>query len=269
MYDLSQAPPPVSIGKLKFIQPNWPAPSNIHAFTSTRSGGVSAAPCDSLNLSVGGLGDPTAGLANRKLLKDALNIPSEPIWLAQTHTTLALDAGKHADKIQNADASFTNKINIACVVLTADCLPLLICNKQGTEVAIIHAGWRGLCNGIIENTLNSLISKPENLYIWLGPAISQANFEVGAEVRLQFMEHDKNAAQCFIPSPRLGHFMGDLYALAKLRLQKLGVPLMQVYGGDYCTFAQSELFFSYRRATQSENKGFGNLASLIWMDKDI
>lgn len=263
--DLNDSPPPIAQGNIKVIKPTWRAPMNVHGFTSTRIGGISPSPFNGLNLSITGADAKNNAIANRIILRQALVLPSEPVWLSQTHTTNVIDAyltQRMNMGVQNADASFSNEPNIVCAVLTADCLPVLITNLEGTEVASIHAGWRGLCDGIIENTISALKSTPENILVWLGPAISPLAFEVGPEVRAQFIAQDATCIDCFEVSARQkGHFMADLYAIARRRLLRIGIQTLHISGGDYCTYTQKNWFFSYRR----DGKAFGNLASVIWM----
>lgn len=232
------------------LQPHWPAPANIRAYTTLRTQGD----LSQFHAVRNGLYDIQK---NRDLIKQELKLPCQPIWLNQSHTTIAIPAlFENTDK--NADAGYTDQPNSVCVALTADCLPILLCHRDGTHVAAIHAGWRGLGAGIIESTLKALNVNPEDLLVWLGPAISQANYEVGEEVRELFISHDSEAAQAFIPSPE-GRWLADLYQLARMRLTQQGVTA--IYGGNYCTFADPERFYSFRR-----DKGYyGNMATLIWM----
>lgn len=242
-----------------FIPANWPAPDRIKAGTSLRSGGVSEAPYDQLNLG-DHVGDSEKNvIANREIIASHLNLPDQPIWIQQIHGTKAVEA-RLENLYQEADASFTDKAGTVCVVLTADCLPVLICNKKGTHIAAAHAGWRGLVNGVIESTLNKLNLPSEDLLVWLGPAISRKHFEVGSEVRDQFLQELSNAESAFTPSPRPNHWMADLYELARIRLRKQGIT--QIYGGEYCTYANKEQFYSYRR----DGANSGRMASLIWID---
>jgi YfiH family protein len=241
----------------KFLLPNWPAPSNVKACTTLRTGGVSQAPYHHFNLAEH-VGDDVAHVrANRTLLKKELHLSDEPVWIEQTHSTIVLPA--HAEnRHKEADASFTNQHHQVCIVLTADCLPLLICHREGTHVAAIHAGWRGLAGGIIQNTLQALQLPPEDLLVWMGPAISQKNYEVGEEVREHFLKLDPQAEKAFIPSPQQ-RWLANLYELARLQLKKLGVN--NIYGGEYCTYSNQEMFFSYRR----DGNQTGRMASLIWI----
>ncbi len=226
----------------EFIRPNWPAPSNINAYTTLRTGG---------NL---------AALESRARLKNTLKLPSEPIWIKQTHSTIAIQAlAENRDK--EADASFTNQTNIVCAILTADCLPILLCNRKGTHVAAIHAGWRGLANGVIEVTLKALNLPSQEWLAWLGPAIGQLNYEVGPEVRQIFVDMNPESAEAFLPSVKHNHWLADLYKLAEIRLRKQGITA--ILGGEHCTYHDPKKFYSYRRDGQET----GRMASLIWISK--
>jgi YfiH family protein len=241
-----------------FLQPEWPAPSHIKAYTTLRTGGVSLAPYESFNLAEH-VGDTVEHVyQNREILKKELHLSNEPFWITQTHSTIALKASaknRHAE----ADASYTNEPNEACVVLTADCLPILLCDEKGTQVAAIHAGWRGLLNGIIPSTLKHFTSSSQDLLAWLGPAISAANYEVGDEMRDAFLKTLPECSFAFLPSPNQ-KWLADLYALARLSLLKQGIT--SIYGGNFCTYADPARFYSYRR----EGSKTGRMASLIWID---
>ncbi|AAN56567.1 peptidoglycan editing factor PgeF [Shewanella oneidensis MR-1] len=251
---------------------DWPVPDNVAIAMTDRHGGVSLAPYDSLNLGLH-VGDiPQQVLVNRGILAKQLGLATEPVWLEQVHGTHVIDLAdiKSVDLAPEAqaqqasisvshphiaDASYTNLAGRVCVVMTADCLPVLLCNQQGTEVAAAHAGWRGLCDGVIEASVAHFTSKPNELIAYLGPAIGPMAFEVGAEVRDAFMVKDPNAESCFIA--RGDKYLADIIGLAKLRLTKLGVS--QVYSADICTVSNMD-YFSYRR-----DKITGRMASLIWL----
>jgi YfiH family protein len=194
---------------------------------------------------------------NRLLLKQALHLPAEPQWLQQTHSTRVIDLQHNNSR--DGDAAVSRTAGQVVAVLTADCLPVLFCDDAGSEVAAAHAGWRGLLNGVLEQTVASLQSKPQGLLAWLGPAIGPQHFEVGSEVRQQFVEHDPQADQCF-KANRPGHYLADLYSLARQRLKKLGIT--HICGGELCTFSQADRFFSYRR-----EKMTGRQACLIYINK--
>lgn len=246
--------------KLNFITPHWPAPANVKALQTTRMGGVSIAPYASLNLGAHVGDDPIAVAANRQLLSPYL--PSEPVWVNQVHGVDVIDAAV-SSCLQNADASFTNKSNVVCVTMTADCLPVLLCDKTGTVVAAAHAGWRGLCDGVIEAAVRKMGVPASEVLVWLGPAIGPDAFEVGSDVRDQFIAKDHDAALAFKP---LGEkWLCNMYMIAKQRLNKIGVT--QVYGAsvneDFCTYRDEARFFSFRRDNVT-----GRMASMIWLAPD-
>lgn len=245
------------------IIPDWPAPAAVKALQTTRQGGVSIAPYDSLNLGSHVGDDPLAVARNRMLLNTLL--PSEPVWLEQTHGTLVVNAD-HADCFPQADACIARHRAAVCVVMTADCLPVLLCDVQGSVVGAVHAGWKGLAAGVIEAAVLAMEVAPQSLMAWLGPAISQDNFEVGDEVRAAFIAAQPQAASAFTPSPLMGEGRGegekwfaDIYALARLRLNALGI--MQIYGGGRCTCREHEQFFSYRR-----DGATGRMGTFIWLE---
>lgn len=236
-----------------FIVPDWPAPSNVCAIQTTRIGGVSLAPFDSLNVGDHVNDNPLHVAQNRQLL--ASYVPTEPVWMNQVHGVRVLDAAK-SSCIESADAAFTKRSNVVCVTMTADCLPVLICDLQGSTVAAVHAGWRSLCDGVIEATVKAMAVDSRQLMAWLGPAIGPDAFEVGAEVRAQFIDKDAQAASTFKPSGE--RYLGDLYSIAKQRLNQLGVT--QIYGGGLCTHTDKSRFFSFRRDGTT-----GRMATLIWL----
>ena len=238
------------------IFPDWPAPTRVWAVSTTRAGGVSLPPYDRLNLATHVGDDPACIAENRRRLAAAAGFPAEPAWLEQVHgTTVA--AAETVDAPVAADAAWTRVPGQPCVVLTADCLPVLLCDRAGTVVAAAHAGWRGLAGGVIAATVARLNAAPAELLAWLGPAIGPAAFEVGEEVRAAFLALDAGNAGCFQPSPT-GRWLADLYELARRQLRRLGVPA--IYGGDHCTFSEPERFFSYRRESRT-----GRMATLIWL----
>jgi len=246
----------------RLIKPNWPAPANVQALSTTRLGGVSHLPYAGLNLGLHVQDDSSLVWQNRQLLMTAANLPQQPYWLNQTHSTdvVSLVGQSHdAEQLPAADASVTMMTGQVCLVMTADCLPLLICDKAGTQVAAIHAGWRGLLDGVIENTIDKLSATPNDLLVWLGPAISQTYFQVGCEVRDAFIAHDSQASDAFIADG--DKWLADLYLLARKRLQALSINATDIYGGDYCTYRQTDLFYSYRRDGQT-----GRQASLIYLE---
>ena len=236
------------------IIPDWPAPPNISALQTTRQGGVSIAPYDSLNLGNHVGDNPLAVERNRILLNKLL--PTEPVWLEQIHGTLVADAERASCQPQ-ADACIARHRAAVCAVMTADCLPVLLCDARGGVVAAAHAGWRGLCDGVIESTVLAMGVAPQSLMAWLGPAISQENFEVGEEVRAAFVAIQPQAVSAFIVG-QPGKWFADIYALARLRLNALGVT--QIYGGDRCTYRERGQFFSYRR-----DGATGRMGTFIWL----
>ncbi|MWP48659.1 MULTISPECIES: peptidoglycan editing factor PgeF [unclassified Gilliamella] len=254
---------------IKSIYPYWTAPKNVHALTTTRIGGVSMAPFTSLNMG-SRIGDNLTHVTqNRQRVIQAEQIPSEPYWLTQTHSTIVLDisqnplktaTGNIPNQTTEADGSYTNQPKQVSVVLTADCLPVLFCTTKGDEVAAAHAGWRGLCNGILEETVKKFASPPSNIIAWLGPAISAKKFEVGIEVKEQFESIDRNAKTAFkLINPIEQKYLADLYLIAKQRLQAMGVT--KIFGGDFCTYTEQDTFFSYRRESKT-----GRMASMIWFE---
>lgn len=235
------------------IIPDWPAPANVRALQTTRRGGFSVAPYASLNLG-DHVGDEPINVERNRMLLGAL-MPGEPVWLEQVHGTAVADADSAACQTR-ADASIARRG--VCVVMTADCLPVLLCDKTGSVVAAVHAGWRGLAAGVIESTVKAMQVPPRNLMAWLGPAISQPSFEVGDDVRAAFVAVDEKASAAFIPGLS-GKWQADICALARLRLNALGVT--QIYGGDRCTYRESDQFFSYRRDGVT-----GRMGTFIWLE---
>lgn len=244
--------------KKGWIVPDWPAPASVHALVTTRGGGVSVAPYACLNLGDHVGDDPIAVAANRRMLQTSL--PTEPVWLKQVHGRGIADAD-HAAGVPEADGSVARKSGIVCAVLTADCLPVLLCDRAGTVVAAAHAGWRGLADGVVEAAVAAMAVEAGEILAWLGPAIGPRAFEVGGEVRQIFMEHDPAAESAFIPSANAGKWLADIYLLARQRLARIGVSA--VYGGGYCTYADAERFYSYRRDGVT-----GRMASLVWIDPE-
>lgn len=236
------------------IHPDWPAPRNVHALVTTRQGGVSQGPWASLNLAAHVGDDPQAVAENRRRLRAYL--PAEPVWLSQVHGVRAIDAATSPPGGE-ADASFTRARGVVCAVLTADCLPLLLCDEAGSVVAAVHAGWRGLADGVIEAAVAAMAVPGERLLAWLGPAIGPDHFDVGGEVREAFLAHDAHAAEAFVDSGE-GRWRGDLYRLARQRLAALGVH--RVASAEFCTMCEGERFYSFRRDDVT-----GRMASCIWM----
>lgn len=240
------------------IRPDWPAPENVRALTTTRAGGVSIGPYASFNLGDHVGDDPRAVAENRARLRKEFQLPADPVWLTQVHGNVVVDAAITAGV--TADASFATQPGVVCAVLTADCLPVLICDRAGTRVGNAHAGWRGLAAGVIESTVTALGEPRGELMVWLGPAIGPAAFEVGAEVRATFVNEDPGAA-CAFAAGEPDRWFADIYQLARRRLHALGVHA--VHGGDLCTFTDAARFYSYRR-----DGACGRMASLIWIESD-
>lgn len=243
---------------LPLIVPAWSLPANVRAAVTTRVGGISEPPYDTLNLGDHVGDDAAAVAANRSRVATSMRLRPESVgWVRQVHgkdvAALPGEAGGEAD------ASWTRDPGVACAILTADCLPVLFCAGDGSQVAAAHAGWRGLASGVLEATLSTFQSVDE-VSVWLGPAIGPDAFEVGSEVFQAFVDNDDSAVSAFRHSPeRPGHYLADLYTLARLRLCQAGIQAAQIHGGGFCTFRDRERFYSYRRDGQT-----GRMASLIW-----
>lgn len=238
------------------ILPDWPLPAGVKACSTTRHGGVSLPPYDSLNLGTH-VGDEERAVAvNRQRLVVGASLPQMPVWLEQMHGTRVVRLDGQTPTDLQADAVYSNVPGQVCAVMTADCLPVLFCSQAGDEVAAAHAGWRGLCNGVLEQTLAAFAAQPGSISAWLGPAIGPQQFEVGPEVRAAFIAADAVAAAAF--TPQGDKFLADIYLLARQRLQRAGIHT--IYGGDRCTVSEISHFFSYRRDGIT-----GRLASLIWL----
>jgi polyphenol oxidase len=241
-----------------FITPEWPAPPNVHAAFSLRSGGVSEAPFDSLNVGAHVGDDPGHVGENRALIEAALALPAPPQWLTQVHGRQVLEGDRAASGAPaEADAVVVRHPGTVAVIQVADCLPVLLATADGRAVAAAHAGWRGLAAGVLEATVEALGEPAGELLAWLGPAIGPGHFEVGEEVRAAFTQTDRGAAAAFVPNAR-GRWQCDLVQLARRRLQALGVR--QVYGGRWCTFADPARFFSYRREGRC-----GRMGAFVWL----
>ena len=244
---------------MEIIVPQWPVPENVKAFSSCRTGGLSCAEFSSLNLAVHVSDDEQLVEKNRQRLIKELVIPSSPVWLNQTHSNKVIELSgiKEYHKPISADGAIAKQSKQVCTVMTADCLPLLFCNQKGTEVAAVHAGWRGLLNGIIENTINHL-SRPQQLMVWLGPAIGPGEFEVGTEVKEAFVGKSSIFQQAFQEQAN-GKYLADIYLLARMVLTQQGIT--KIYGGEHCTVTENGQFYSYRRDGQT-----GRMASFIWLE---
>lgn len=241
-----------------WIVPDWPAPPGVRTVSTTRDGGVSAGVFTSLNLGQH-VGDESASVAeNRQRLVSALNLKDEPRWLQQVHGRRV--AHLHGVPVQEpADAAVTTAPGEACVIMTADCLPVLFCNRIGTRVAAAHAGWRGLAAGVLEATVKEMDVPPGEILAWFGPAIGPKAYEVGDEVRQAFVAQAADAAAAFLPTALAGKWRCDLNKLARQRLEAVGVSA--IYGGGLCTYSDPKRFFSFRRDGQC-----GRMATLIWID---
>lgn len=239
-----------------WLIPDWPAPSCVRALMTTRSGGLCTAPFDGFNLATHVGDNPASVAANREALRAWL--PAEPLWLNQVHGLTVAEAGRESAGCEG-DAAIARCHDQVCVVMTADCLPVLFCDIQGTVVAAAHAGWRGLANGVLEATVARMQKPPSEILAWFGAAIGPSAFEVGAEVRTAFMDQHSHAAAAFV---RQGdRYWADLYALARIRLVSAGVT--QLFGGGLCTFRDAARFYSYRRDGRT-----GRMASLIWLAQE-
>ncbi|WP_437881805.1 peptidoglycan editing factor PgeF [Pseudomonas sp. LRF_L74] len=235
-----------------WLLPDWPAPRNVRACVTTRANGISQPPFDSFNLGDHVGDDPLAVAHNRQHLATALDC--QPTWLRQVHGVRAVEAS--ASQVEEADASWSATPGVASLVMTADCLPALFCDRAGTRVAAAHAGWRGLANGVLEATL-ATFAEPQDVLVWLGPAIGPDAFEVGAEVREAFVSTHPQADSAFRAGAHPGKYLADIYQLARIRLAAQGVT--SVHGGGFCTVSDPR-FFSYRRAART-----GRFASLVWL----
>ncbi len=249
----------------RWLVPDWPAPPTVRALSTWRVGGSSRDPYASLNLG-DHVGDaPMAVARNRRILKEAAGLPCEPAWLAQVHGTQVVELGAAAGgsgevaAAFSGDAAVTGQFGAVCAMLTADCLPVLLAAASGDRVGAAHAGWRGLAAGVIEATVSAMRAPPAEMLAWLGPAIGPGHFEVGPEVREEFLRTDPGAEAAFRPSAG-GRFMADLFALARRRLAQAGV--MRVYGGAVCTHSQPDKYFSHRRDGRT-----GRQATLIWLER--
>lgn len=259
---------------LEWIQPDWAVPTHVRALTTTRTGGFSLGPYAGLNLADHVGDDPCLVARNRALLVEALGIRQPPCWLHQVHGrgVWVINQRETANSLQTAgtkvdapaiecspeaDACVTRQPGQVCTVLTADCLPVLLSDDRGTVVAAVHAGWRGLHAGVIDAAVAAMRCPAARLHAWLGPAIGAAVYEVGTEVRQAFLSLSAEAESAFTPT-RDGHYLADLYRLARQRLSKLGVE--KICGGDHCSLSEPDRFYSYRRDGRT-----GRMASLIWI----
>lgn len=241
---------------MRLIEPDWPRNARVRACITTREGGVSPAPYDSLNLA-GHVGDdPTNVSENRRRLRAHLGLTREPVWLEQVHGIRVLHIGGMTVPTP-ADAAWTDQPFTPCVIMSADCMPVLFADEDGSCVAAAHAGWRGLAAGVLEATISSLPVSPAKLTAWMGPAIGSAAFEVGPEVLDAFEKTMSTVGSAFVRQPS-GRYRCDLYALARTRLAAVGVR--RAHGGESCTYSDASRFFSYRR-----DGACGRMATLVWL----
>lgn len=240
---------------IEIIEPDWDAPARVRALCTTRLGGVSRAPYDSLNLGLHVGDDPADVRRNRDRLRRELNLPAEPDWISQTHGTHCVILEREQNR--DADAAITREPGRVAVVMVADCLPLLLCNRDASEVAALHAGWRGLQAGVIAASLARMQSPAADLIAWVGPGISRHHFEVGDEVREAFEASHEGSAGFFEPHGE-GHWMCDLAGLAARELESRGVG--RVLRDSHCTYRDAQRFYSYRR-----DRTTGRMAALIWI----
>ncbi|MDO5054664.1 peptidoglycan editing factor PgeF [Pasteurella oralis] len=243
---------------MKVLKPDWSVPKNVHGFSTLRQGGVSQPPYDSLNLGTHVGDEQNSVKTNRTLLVEKLQLPQLPVFLEQIHSTKVIKLPITNTSNLAADAVYTDQPNQVCLVMTADCLPVLLASQQGDEVAAVHAGWRGLCDGVLEQTVAQFRCPPSQIIAWLGPAIGPTKFQVGQDVVERFCAREPTAELAFTPDPQaLNKYLADLYLLATQRLNRLGIT--QISGGEYCTFTEQNKFFSYRRERQT-----GRMATLVW-----
>ena len=249
-----------------WIYPDWPAPKNVRAVVTTRG----APPINTINESAFNhfnfalhVGDNEESvLKHRAVLAKKIGLAAENLyWLNQVHGQIIVTLPDISSGTHTADGSETMEHDLACIVMTADCLPVLLCSHDGAQVAAIHAGWKGLSEGILLKAIEGF-QQPEKVIVWLGPAISQKHFEVGEEVRQAFISSHSDAKNAFIPSQQTKKWMADLYALARIQLNSIGVN--NIYGGNFCTYSEEDKFYSYRRDGISS----GRMASLIYISSN-
>ncbi|PNH96919.1 peptidoglycan editing factor PgeF [Vibrio diazotrophicus] len=243
---------------MNWITPNWNAPKQVKAFASTRIGGCSKSPYEGLNLGMHVGDDPILVQSNRDLLQQQTEMPTAPVWLNQTHSTVVLEIAQPTNDVLDADGVITSSPNVVCSAMTADCLPVLITNTQGTQVAAVHAGWRGLAGGIVENALTHFSN---DVMLWLGPAIGPQAFEVGEDVLQAFLDYDSKAATAFVPGKQQGKWWANMATLTRLRMAKLGID--QVFDSGLCTYQDPQRFYSYRRDGVT-----GRQATFIWINEN-
>lgn len=254
---MADLPPGKKKVRVPLIVPDWDAPFRVRAVTTTRAGGVSTGQWARFNLATQVGDDEVAVTENRRRLRVVLGLPEEPKWLKQAHSTKVL-AFPRDSADQNADAAITDEPGVVCAVLTADCVPVLLCDDEGGEVAAVHAGWRGLASGVIEAAVAAFSVAPGHLLAWMGPAIGPDAYEIGPEVREALLVGDPAASGAFQPA-LAGRWRANLYALVARRLMGAGVT--RVSGGKHCTHSDERRFFSHRRDGTT-----GRQATLIWLE---
>ena len=237
----------------RWVVPDWPAPGRIHAFVTTRHGGVSEGDYASMNLAMSSGDDPAKVRRNREIVRASL--PHEPRFVKQVHGTEVARAGDAT--APHADAFVASTPDTVAAVLTADCMPLFLATDGGDRVAAVHAGWRGMAAGVIENAVAAM-GDARRVIAWMGPTIGAESFEVGPEVLDAFVATDAGAGVAFVPRATPGKYLADLYVLARRRLARAGVD--RVHGGGFCTYREADRFFSYRRA-----KASGRMGAFIWI----
>jgi YfiH family protein len=241
----------------QWLVPDWPAPARVRAFVTTRAGGVSAGEYESMNLGDRS-GDAPANVARNRLIVRE-HLPETPRYMVQVHGTEVANLDRLGENdVATADAAVVSEPGRVGVVLTADCMPLFLCDEKGRRVAVAHAGWRGMSAGVIENTVSAMGLDPARLMAWMGPTIGPQAFEVGPEVREAFMRVDARTEGAFVQH-KPEKYMADLYALARSRLARAGVA--NVFGGGFCTYRDAGRFFSYRRVRES-----GRMGAFAWME---
>lgn len=241
------------------VRPDWPAPGNIRAFSTTRRGGVSRGPWASLNLGPNCGDEPANVLENRRRI--ARLLPAEPLWMEQVHGARVLESGEDGTGHEQADARVESAPGRVVTIMSADCLPVLLCDEDGARIGAAHAGWRGIAAGVIEATVERMEASPGRLMAWLGPAISGAVYEVGDDVRDAFAAAEGHARRSVDGSftRHGGRWLLDVAGAARRILEALGVQ--RVYGGGFCTYREPDRFFSHRR-----DGATGRMASVIWLE---
>lgn len=248
------------------LRADWPAPAGVHAFTTLRGpAGDSSTPFDRFNMGLRSGDAESVVTGNRESLVDGVGLPSPPRWLRQVHGTgvIRFDGDPAGLGEPEADASLTSSAGVVLAVLTADCLPVVFAAQDGSEVAVAHAGWRGLAAGVLEATIAAMHARPERLLAWFGPAAGAQAYEVGEEVRAAFVAHDADATAAFVATSP-GHWRVDLYALARQRLVAAGMSASSIHGGGLCTISDSARFYSHRRSTSGGDARTGRMATLAW-----